>query len=105
LDEADALFLAVIKKFLESEATEKARGERTIRAYKNMRDRVDGGIRPDVVMYISGALDVFSKVGPSKAREITLEVMMKGKDGLDINDSTEKYTLLSLNGGSATFFL
>lgn len=98
LDEADELFLVVIEKFPDSEAADKARTERTKSAHQNMRDRVDGGIRPDVVMYISGALDVFAKVGLTKAREITLEVMMKGKSGLDINDSTEKYTLRSLKG-------
>jgi tetratricopeptide (TPR) repeat protein len=97
-DEADELYLVVIQKFPGSEMADLAREIRTKRAHENMRAKVDGGLRPDVVMYIAGAMDTFAKVGPEKSRQITFEVAMKGQSGLDINDPEEKYTLASLPG-------
>jgi hypothetical protein len=63
-----------------------------------MRSRVGGGLRPDVMMYIAGALDTFEEVGPAKAQQIALEVAMRGQQGLDINDPDQKYTLSTLPG-------
>jgi tetratricopeptide (TPR) repeat protein len=97
-DEADELYLVVIQKFPGSQVAELAREARTKRAHENMRAKVGGGLRPDVVMYIAGALDTFAKVGPDKSRQITFEVSMKGQNGLDINDPEQKYTLASLPG-------
>jgi len=97
-DEADELYQVVIRKFPGSQVAELAREARTKRAHKNMRAAVGGGLRPDVMMYLVGALDTFEKVGPEKSRQITLEVAMKGQNGLDINDPEQKYTLASLPG-------
>lgn len=97
-DEADELYQVVIQKFPGSQVAELAREARTKRAHENMRAKVGGGLRPDVVMYIAGALDTFAKVGPDKARQITLEVAMKGQSGLDINDPEKKYSLATLPG-------
>lgn len=97
-DEADELYQVVIRKFPGSQVAELAREARTKRAHKNMRAAVGGGLRPDVMMYLAGALDTFEKVGPEKSRQITLEVAMKGQNGLDINDPEQKYTLASLPG-------
>ncbi|WP_165493140.1 tetratricopeptide repeat protein [Hylemonella gracilis] len=97
-DEADELYQVVIQKFPGSQVAELAREARTKRAGKSMREAVGGGLRPDVMMYIAGALDTFSQVGPEKSRQITMEVAMKGQDGLDIHDPEQKYTLTSLPG-------
>lgn len=97
-DEADELYQVVIQKFPGSQVAELAREARTKRAHENMRAKVGGGLRPDVVMYIAGALDTFAKVGPDKARQITLEAAMKGQSGLDINDPEQKYSLATLPG-------
>jgi tetratricopeptide (TPR) repeat protein len=97
-DEADELYQVVIRKFPGSEVAELAREARTKRAHKNMRAAVGGGLRPDVMMYMAGALDTFDKVGSEKSRQITLEVAMQGQNGLDINDPEQKYTLASLPG-------
>lgn len=97
-DEADELYQVVIQRWPGSEVAEMARTARTKRAHQNMRSAVGGGLRPDVMMYIAGALDTFAKVGPEKAKQITFEVAMKGQQGLDINDSAQKYTLSTLPG-------
>jgi tetratricopeptide (TPR) repeat protein len=97
-EQADELYQIVIEKFPGSQVAELAREARTKRAHQSMRAKVGGGLRPDVMMYIAGALDTFDKVGAQKAQQITFEVAMKGQSGLDINDPTQKYTLASLPG-------
>ena len=96
--EADELLTVVIERWPGNKVAELAREARTKLAGKNMRAAVGGGLRPDVVMYLASALDTFNKVGPDKTREIALEVAMKGQNGLDTNDSTQKYTLKTLPG-------
>ena len=97
-DEADELYQVVIQRWPAAEVAELARTARTKRAHQNMRAKVGGGLRPDVVMYIAGALDTFARVGPTKSQQITFEVAMKGQSGLDINDPEQKYTLKTLPG-------
>lgn len=97
-DEADELYQVLIQKFPGAQVAELAREARTKLAHKNMRAKAGGGLRPDVVMYIAGALETFAKVGADKSRQITLEVTLKGQDGLDINDPAQKYTLTTLPG-------
>lgn len=96
--EADELFTIVIERWPGSNLAELAREARTKIAHRNLRGAVGGGLRPDVMMYIAGALDTFDKVGPAKAQQITFEIALKGQSGLDINDSDQKYTLKTLSG-------
>lgn len=98
LAEADKLFIAVINRFPASSVVEMARQGRTQIAHKNLRGTTSGGIRPDVMMYILGALKTFKEVGIKKRQEITFEVAIKGQSGLDINDPEQKYTLKTLPG-------
>ena len=63
-----------------------------------MRSNVGGGLRPDVVMYCLGAMEKFLALGPDKAKAITFEIAMLGRNGFDINDPAQKYTLKSLPG-------
>ncbi|MES2714645.1 MAG: tetratricopeptide repeat protein [Pseudomonadota bacterium] len=97
-DEADELYKVVIDRWPSSKLAELAREARTKTAHKNLKAAVGGGLRPDVMMYLAGALDTFEKVGPAKTRDIAFEVAMKGQEGLDINDSAQKYTLKTLPG-------
>ena len=96
--EADSLQQEVIRKFPASPVAEHARETRTRRAHKSMRAAVGGGLRPDVMMYIAGAMDTFKSVGPQKRQQITFEIAILGQSGLDINDPEQKYTLKSLPG-------
>jgi len=98
VDEADELYQIVIQRWPGSDVAERARTARTKHAHQNMRLRVGGGLRPDVMMYITDALDTFDKVGPAKAQQIAFEIAMKGQQGLDINDPDQKYTLNTLPG-------
>ena len=58
----------------------------------------DHDFRPDVMMYIAGALDTFDKLGAKKRQEIAFEIALLGQRGLDINDPEQKYDLRTLRG-------
>ena len=98
LTEADGLFKEIIDRFAGTQYDELARKSRTEIADRNIRSSVGGGLRPDVMMYIAGAMDTFQQLGDTKRREIGFEVATLGTKGLDINDSSEKYQLKSLPG-------
>ena len=70
---------------------------RTDFAHERLKCSSVGGFRPDV-MYISSALQTFKQLGPQQCRAIALEIAMLGRNGLDINDPTDKYTLKALPG-------
>ena len=57
-----------------------------------------GGLRLDVVAYLTDALKTFAKVGPAKMRAICVEVAMLGRSCLDINNSAKQYKLKNLPG-------
>ncbi len=98
LGEADELYKEIIERFPGTQFDELARKARTETAGRNMRSKVGGGLRPDVMMYIAGAMDTFQRLGDTKRREIGFEVAILGTAGLDINDPSEKYQLKSLPG-------
>jgi tetratricopeptide (TPR) repeat protein len=98
LQEADDLYQVVIAKFPGAHVAELSREARTKLAAQDMRARVGGGLRPDVISYLSAALETFGRVGPEKAKQITFEIASKGQNGLDIHDPEQKYTLSSLPG-------
>jgi tetratricopeptide (TPR) repeat protein len=97
-DEADELYKVVIERWPADTVAEHARQARTRRAHQGMRSAVGGGLRPDVMMYLLGALKTFEAMTPAQVRQIGFEVAMKGQSGLDINDSAQKYKLNSLPG-------
>jgi len=67
-------------------------------AHKRLMASSVGGFRPDVMMYISSALQTFKQLGPQKRQAIALEIAMLGRNGLEINDPDDKYTLNALPG-------
>lgn len=97
-EEADALFLRLIQEHPTSPMVEQAEKARTAFGNKRMKSNSVGGFRPDVMMYIAGALKTFKKLGPKRRHEIALEIAILGRSGLDINDPTDKYKLKSLPG-------
>ena len=96
--EADALYLRFITEHPNSPMVEQAEKARTAFAHKRLKSSAVGGFRPDVMMYITGALQTFKKLGTQKRQLIALEIAMLGRSGLDINDPDEKYTLKALPG-------
>jgi len=96
--EADALFQRVITEHPTSPMVEQAEKARTRLAHKRLAEGAVGGLRLDVVAYLTDALKTFDKVGPAKMRTIAVEVAMLGQSGLDINDPAQKYHLKNLPG-------
>lgn len=97
-EEADALYLRFIQEHPTSPMVEQAEKARTAFGHKRLKSGSAGGFRPDVMMYIAGALQTFKKLGPTKRHAIAVEIAMLGRSGLDINDPTDKYKLKSLPG-------
>jgi tetratricopeptide (TPR) repeat protein len=97
-EEADGLYLRFIEEHRNSPMAEQAEKARTAFAHKRLKSSSLNGFRPDVRMYISGAMQTFRDVGPEKRKAIALEIALLGRNGLDINDPTEKYSLKALPG-------
>lgn len=96
--EADGLFNRIIKEHPTSPVVEQAEKARTRLAHKGLQEGAIGGLRLDVVAYITDALRTFDKVGPKDMQRIALEIALKGQSGLDINNPDKQYTLKSLPG-------
>jgi hypothetical protein len=77
---------------------EHAEKARTRLAHKRLAEGSVGGIRLDVVAYLTDALKTFAKVGPAKMRTIGVEVALLGRSGLDINNPAKQYKLKNLPG-------
>ena len=71
-----------------SPMVEQAEKARTAFVHRRLKASAVGGFRHDVMMYISQALQTFTKLGPQKRQEIGLEIAILGRNGLDINDRT-----------------
>lgn len=98
LDEADGLHRRVIEEHPTAPFAEQSEKARTAYSQRLLKSRSVGGFRPDVMAYISGALQTFKRVGPEGTRSLALEIALLGRNGLDVNDSAAKYTLKALPG-------
>lgn len=96
--EADDLYQKAIEMDPESQVAEIARQARSGMAQESFRDRGGGAPRMDAVMYCLDALKKFDAMTPEQVQAITLEIALLGRQGLDTNDSTPKYSLVSLPG-------
>jgi tetratricopeptide (TPR) repeat protein len=104
-DDADSIFVKAIQLSPLSDIAELARTARTSIAHQSMRSAVDGGLRPDAVMYCLDGLQKFRDLGDAKTRAIVFEISMLGRSGLDINDASKKYSLRSLLGTFSGLYL
>jgi tetratricopeptide (TPR) repeat protein len=96
--EADRLLREVATANPDTPLGDEARRALTSLAQDTMRSRVDGGLRPDVLMYMQGALELLAKCNPEQVKAIALEIATLGQAGLDINDPTTRYTLKTIPG-------
>ncbi len=96
--EADGLFKRIITEHPTAPVVEQAEKARTRLAHKQLSEGSVGGLRLDVVAYLTDALKTFAKVGPAKMRSIGIEVAILGRSGLDINNSAKQYKLKNLPG-------
>lgn len=95
-EDADEYYERLIKQGGPSQLVEMAKERRTALAQATMRSK--GGFRPDVMMYIAGALDKFKGMSANEVQSIGIEIALLGQRGLDINDAAQKYSLKSLPG-------
>lgn len=95
---ADSHLERIISLDPRSDIAEEARSQRSRIAQASMRATVGGGLRPDAMMYILGALEKFRNMTPQQIQQVAFEAAMTGQSGLDVNSSEQKYTLQSLPG-------
>jgi Flp pilus assembly protein TadD len=96
LHDADAEYQLVLKAAGHGQVAELAKEGRTRIAHALLRRA--GDERPDVVMYLLGALKRFQGMPDHEITGIGREIAILGMKGLDINDPAQKYTLKSLPG-------
>ena len=97
-EDADAAFIQVIDLGEHSQIAEAARTERSAIGHETFRDKGGAAGRPDAVMYCLAALQKFQAMPNDKIRSILLEIAMKGMNGFEVNDPTQKYDFSSLPG-------
>ena len=98
LKEADNLYQRAIEIDPASQVAEIARRARSGMAQESFRETGGETPRMDAVMYCLDALEKFDAMTPEQVQAVTLEVALLGRQGLDTNDSTPKYSLRSLPG-------
>lgn len=96
--EADSLLARFIALFPEDPLAEEARTLRTAYAQTGLKRGSIAGLRPDVMFYILGALQRFAERGDAWRQAVTFEIALLGRQGLDVHDPAEKYTLRNLAG-------
>jgi len=96
--ETDNAYLKTIEIDEFSEIAELARQARSKLASKSFRSTMPGVERMDAVMYCLSALEKFANMPSDQVQKIGFEIAILGTRGLDINDSTQKYTLRSMPG-------
>lgn len=96
---AEALYLQVIALAPASEAAEAAREALTAMSRQSFERRRP---RPDVMMYILGALQRFEKEGRAKSQAMTLEIALLGQGGLQVHNPDRKYRIKSAPGAEFT---
>ncbi|HTW93044.1 MAG TPA: tetratricopeptide repeat protein [bacterium] len=62
------------------------------------RDLHQQDLRPDAVFYCLGALELFKDKPDEYVREVTFEIGLLGRSGLDVNNPDRKYRLKCLPG-------
>jgi len=84
VSDADDQYIKLIELGGPDHIVDLAKGRRTALAQKTMRER--GGFRPDVLMYITGALEKFAGMSESQVKATGVEIAILGQRGLDINN-------------------
>lgn len=98
LAEADKLYRQVVEQNSFNQIAELARTARSRIAQRHFQEAGVEGVRHDAMFYCLGALEQFAKMSPGEVQRVAFEIAMLGRSGLDVNDSTAKYTLNSLPG-------
>ena len=71
---------------------------------KDLRSKIaeislkERGFRPDAMFYCLSALKYFKEKTKKEINMITLEIALKGRQGLEVNDPEKKYEINSMKG-------
>ncbi len=95
---ADDAYVKAIKLGEHTQVGQMARDGRSRIAAVTFKSATPDRIRMDAVMYCMGAMERFDSMSQDEIQTITFEIAMLGTRGLDVNDSTQKYTIRSLPG-------
>ena len=95
-DDADDYYQRIIRLGTPEPVVELAKERRSAIAAHRMRSA--GELRPDVLMYLTGAVERFAGMSLDQIQALGIEIAILGQTGLDINDPEPKYTLRSLPG-------
>ena len=95
--EADHVLKAVVELAPYTELATKAKSTRgKIAEMGFVKSKANSNTRPDAVMYLVNALEVYSGKTEEEQMLLFQEVVMVGMKGLSTNDTTPKYSLINL---------
>ncbi len=97
-EDADAEFIRAIELDPHGQIGEAAKQGRTRLAQTVFRSKSSGDLRPDAVIYLTGAIEKFDAMTPQQVQAVGMEIAVMGTSGIDTNDSAQKYKLKSLPG-------
>ncbi len=93
VEDADAALGTAIGLAPDTPLAEILRADRSALAQKGFRA---SGPRPDAMAYCLSALELFDELPLRETKEITFEIAMLGRSGLDVGDPERKYTLKAI---------
>ena len=93
LAEADQLYKSILAEDPAHAVAEEARKGLTRLAATSMRSKAVGNLRMDAVFYMIEAIKRFRLMTPALVGQITLEIAVLGRSGLDTNDADKRYVI------------
>jgi tetratricopeptide (TPR) repeat protein len=96
--ESDRLYKDILAEDPAHAVAEEARKGLTRIAASTVRSKAVGNLRMDVVFYMIDAIKRFKDVNASLVGQITMEIAMLGRSGLDTNDPDKRYQVKLLPG-------
>ena len=96
--EADKVYKQIIERFPDQPAADLAVAARNKVANENLHAKVDGNARMDAVFYMQSAIHEFSALTQAEVGKITMEIVLLGQKGLQINNPDVRYSLESKPG-------
>ena len=91
--ESDQLYRAILIEDPAHAVAEEARKGLTRLAATTIRNKAVGNLRMDAVFYMVEAIKRFRLMAPALVGQITLEIAVLGRTGLDTNDADRRYEI------------
>ncbi len=91
--ESDQLYKSILTEDPAHAVAEEARKGLTRLAATTMRSKAVGNLRMDAVFYMVEAIKRFRLLTPELVGQITLEIAVLGRSGLDTNDADKRYEI------------